>query len=138
MLGIARDPKIETLRRVPVLAELPRRQLRRIACRLDILVLEPGERLVGDDQPGREFFVVADGVAALERDATCIGALRRGDIGGEMAALSDDGAIICNVIARTEMQLLVGTRRDLAPLLADHLTDARPAADADARQSTAA
>ncbi len=112
----ARDPKIDLIGGLSLFAGLSRRRLREAAQVFDVIDLDQGSELTGQGHLGREFFVVVEGVASVERDGKTIGAVGPGEIVGELAVL-DTPVRTATVIARTPMRVLVAERRSLAPLL---------------------
>ncbi len=111
-----RDPKIDVLRGVTLFRDLDRAHLKRIASLADMTDVEAGRHLVHRGARGLEFFVIVDGVATVSIDGHELATLRNGDFFGEMSIL-ENGPRTADVIAQSDMRLLVLDRRSFASLL---------------------
>lgn len=137
-MGFTHDPKVDLLSRVALFDGLPERALRTIASRLDVVDVDAGSTIISEGARGLEFFVVAEGYAAVERAGRMIGRVGPGEIVGEMAVLEHDNRN-ATVTAKSAMRLLVGERRQLMPLLEEHpAVHQRVQAALDARHGSAA
>jgi CRP/FNR family transcriptional regulator, cyclic AMP receptor protein len=95
----------ETLREIPLFADLPDRQLRRVA-RLAILAeFRAGTTIVREGARGHSFFVIVAGRARVERGGAVSARLASGDGFGEMALL-DGEPRSATVVAETDIAAL--------------------------------
>ena len=86
---LRRDAKTELLKRVPLFEKCSKRELAEIASLADELDL-PGDReLTREGASGREFIILVDGVADVNRQGRVIRKLGPGDFAGEIALLVD-------------------------------------------------
>jgi CRP/FNR family cyclic AMP-dependent transcriptional regulator len=116
MLLTRRSEKIDLLRKVPLFSGLGRRHLEMIARAADEVKVDKGTVLVRQEELGREFLLIVDGTARVERDGQVINRLKAGDLCGEMSLI--DGKPRCaTVIAETPAVLLVVHRRSFGHLL---------------------
>jgi NADH dehydrogenase len=90
---------------------------------------EPGEKIIGRDEIGRELFVIQKGeVEVREPDGRIVATLSDGEVFGEKALLTD-APRTANVIAKTPVDVLVMTRAGFKALvsqlqpLEDYFTD---------------
>ena len=114
-------PSAETLQKVPLFAELEKRDLERIAESFKERKYAAGDTIAGEGQGGAGFFVIAEGNAKVAvRDAER-GTLGPGDYFGEIALL-DEGARTATVTAETDMTCYAMTFWDFRPIVE---TDAR-------------
>jgi CRP-like cAMP-binding protein len=77
-----------------------------------------GRVLMRQGSPGREAYIVVDGTAAVRRDGRLVATVSSGSIVGETAVLHGGGRT-ADVIALTDMTLLVSTPAELSSLCAD-------------------
>jgi trk system potassium uptake protein TrkA len=70
-----------------------------------------------EDEPGLDFFVIAEGDAVATVDGDEVGRIGAGGFFGEMA-LIDGGERVATVTAQTPMQLLVLGRHEFNEMLA--------------------
>ena len=75
-----------------------------------------GTVICAEHQPGREFFVVANGRVCVTAGSQCIGHLASGDAFGEVA-LMDFGSRIATVTAVQPTELLVFNRAEFTAML---------------------
>jgi CRP/FNR family transcriptional regulator, cyclic AMP receptor protein len=80
-----RDDKVELLRHVPLFAACSTRELRRIADIADELSIREGKILTRQGGPGREMFILLDGMVKVERNGVQVNTLGPGDFLGEGA-----------------------------------------------------
>ena len=116
MLLRRRSEKVEVLKKVPLFTGLGGRHLDLIARGADEVKVGAGEVLVRQGGLGREFVVILDGSARVERDGKLVARLRRGEFFGEMS-LIDRKTRSATVTADTPMVLLVVQTRYFAGLL---------------------
>jgi CRP/FNR family transcriptional regulator, cyclic AMP receptor protein len=110
------DSKIETLRAVPVFADLGRRELEHIAQITELVESKPGQVLVREGELGRELVVIAEGSARVQRKGVDIARLQSGEAFGEIALL-DGKPRSATVITDTSSVLLIVEKRSFDSLL---------------------
>jgi len=106
----------ERLRSVPIFAELSKAELRSISRLMTPTKIRKGRALAKQGQIGREFIVILEGEAKVERDGHTVATLHEGDFLGELSVLTGEPRI-ANVVAATDMQVQVLTRTELLALL---------------------
>ena len=112
----SRDPKVEALSTIKVLAGSSRRVLQEV-CRLTTEVRIPaGQVLCQQGEKGEEVFLVVDGTVAVSRDNLPLGLAGAGDIVGEMA-LVEGGTRRATTVAVTEVSALVLSTSEFSQLL---------------------
>jgi len=113
-----RIPKeqIELLRAVPLFSTCSESELRSIAQLGTPVDVEEGAYLTRQGQPGREFFLVLDGVASCRVRKREVRRFRAGGYFGELALLSG-GVRTADVVALTPMVLLVLDSREFRSML---------------------
>jgi CRP-like cAMP-binding protein len=84
---LRRDHKVDLLRTVPLFSACSKKELRRIAAIADELTFTEGKVLTRQGDPGREMFVLLDGVVTVERDGQEVNRLGPGDFVGEGALI---------------------------------------------------
>ncbi|HUQ23792.1 MAG TPA: cyclic nucleotide-binding domain-containing protein [Gaiellaceae bacterium] len=114
-------PSIETLKKVPLFAELENRDLERIADSFKERKYASGDTIAGEGQGGAGFFVIAEGTARVTVQGGDRGTLGPGDYFGEIA-LIDEGARTATVTAETDMTCYAMTFWEFRPIVE---TDAR-------------
>jgi MFS family permease len=81
--------RVDLLRAIPIFEPLGAPELERLAKALIELQFESGSRVVVEGERGDDFYVIADGRAAVEAGGSEVGALEAGDFFGEIALLRD-------------------------------------------------
>jgi len=97
---------INDLKRVPMFADLPRKQLAMAARLADELEVEQGARLVDEGRFAHEFFVIEAGTADVLHDEKVLAQLGPGDFFGEIALVTM-GRRTASVVAASPMKLIV-------------------------------
>ena len=115
---INRDAKVEALRRCPLFEGLSKKELVELARHSEDVEVPAGTVLCKEGSRGKEFFVIVDGEAVVERGGKKIGTLGPGEFFGEIA-LVDDVPRIATVTAKTPLHFFVLTRGDFTRLLDD-------------------
>jgi CRP-like cAMP-binding protein len=115
----SKDAKLRLLSGVSLFSSCNRGELSRIASLVDEIEVPNGKVLTQEGNPGREFFVIAEGRAKAMRRGRKIASLERGSFFGEMSLL-DEGPRSATVTAETDMQLLVLSSRNFSALIADN------------------
>ncbi|HET7685643.1 MAG TPA: cyclic nucleotide-binding domain-containing protein [Candidatus Limnocylindria bacterium] len=113
---MARDEKLELLKRVPLFAGLGGRELERLGMLADEVDLKAGRVLMRQGERGDQMFVIIDGAVDVERDGTVIARRGAGDILGEIA-LVDGGPRAATVTLASDARLLVVGRREFHSLM---------------------
>jgi len=127
-----KDSKLDLLRDTALFAGLPRRVLVGLERLLDPVDVAPRTVLAEQGHLAREFLVVVEGTADVERDGLHVGEVGAGEILGELAFFGDHRRT-ATVRARTPMRVLVGNPRSFRALLALPIVAARIRAAALAR-----
>jgi len=83
-----KNPKVELLGGVPLFAHCSRRDLREIAAIADEIDLPAGKTLTREGDSGKEFVVLAEGIADVEQDGERVNTLGPGDYFGEIALVT--------------------------------------------------
>ena len=108
--------KVDVLKMVPLFSGLNRRHLDHIAREADEVTEKTGAVLTRQGGLGREFLLILEGNARVERDGKVIARLERGDFFGEMS-LIDGMPRSASVIAESPTALLVIEARSFRNLL---------------------
>lgn len=106
---MARDEKLDLLRRIPLFAGLGNREIQRLGMLTDEIDLPAGRVLMRQGDRGAECFVIVSGSAAVERDGSLLSTRGAGAILGEIALL-DGGPRTATVTLAEPSRLLVLTR----------------------------
>lgn len=86
MLGS--NVKIDLIRRVPLFASISKAELAEVASIADEIDLPEGKVLIREGETGREFFVLVEGTAQVERGGRNVAKLGPGDFFGEIALIA--------------------------------------------------
>jgi CRP-like cAMP-binding protein len=113
---VAKDERVERLRKVPLFSGCTDEQLQFIATRVEDLDFPAGTILTEEGQSGGEFFIVLSGEAEVTHDGAVVNTMKEGDHFGEIALL-DNGPRTATVIARTPMRCLVLSPRQFQDVL---------------------
>lgn len=107
---MARDEKLDLLRRIPLFARLGTREIERLGQLTDEIELPAGRALMRQGEAGAELFVLVAGSATVERDGELLArSCGPGEILGEIALL-DGGPRSATVTLDEPSRLLVLTR----------------------------
>src|SRR5438034_8838816 len=113
-----KEARLQTLSRVPILAGLSRRQLRRLVARTSEHDYPEGAAIVRQGTRGETVFVLVEGTARVVRGGRTVARLSPGDFFGEIAVL-DRRPRTADVVADSAVTCLVLHREDLRKVLAD-------------------
>lgn len=114
---MARDEKLDLLRRIPLFARLGNREIERLGQLTDEIDLAGGRALMRQGEPGTELFVIVSGSATVERDGRVVAqSCGPGEILGEIA-LVDGGPRTATVTLDEPSRLLVLTRTAFRSLM---------------------
>jgi len=113
---LAREAKIELLKRVPLFEECSRRELREISAVADEIVVPAGTDLAREGKSGRELVIIIDGAAEVTKRGRKINSVGNGDFVGEIAVVTDTPRT-ASVKTTQPTHALVLTRRDFRTLM---------------------
>jgi CRP-like cAMP-binding protein len=113
---MARDEKLDHLRRVPLFARMSQRQLERLGQLADEIEVGLDEVLAEQGRVGHEFFIVLDGHLSVLDGRRPIAQLHPGDFFGEIALL-DGRPRTATVRADGITRLLVVGHREFNALM---------------------
>jgi CRP-like cAMP-binding protein len=114
---MAKNPKVEALRRVPLFEHCSTRELSKIAKTVDEIDLPEGRTLTHEGMYGREFVVLAEGIADVEHDGEIVNTLGPGDFFGEISLVTGIPRT-ATVSTRSPARLLVLNAQSFRSLLA--------------------
>jgi CRP-like cAMP-binding protein len=117
-MRLHKDAKVDLISHVPLFAHCSKKELRAIASLADELDLPEGKMLIREGDRGREFFVLLEGRADVQRKGKSIDTLENGDFFGEVALVSD-APRNATITAQTPLRVLVIVDRDFKHLLKD-------------------
>ncbi len=103
---MAKDERVERLRKVPLFTGCTDKQLQFVATRVEDIDLPAGKVLTEEGKSGGEFFIILSGNAEVRRGGKVIDEMTAGDHFGEIALL-DNGPRTATVVAKTPMRCLV-------------------------------
>ncbi len=110
---------VDSLRAVPLFAEVSARDLRRLAESMHERTYDAGQEVVSQGDCGVGFFVILDGVARVSQDGEERGTLAAGDYFGEMALIDGDDRM-ASVRAEGELRCAAMTPWTFRPFVKDH------------------
>ena len=110
---------VDSLRAIPLFADLPSRDLKRLAESMVERSFEPGQAVVSERTGGIGFFVILDGHAKVTQDGEERAVLGPGDYFGEMALIDGDDRA-ASVHAEGELRCAAMTAWHFRPFVKDH------------------
>ena len=113
---MARNGKVDLMRRVPLFAKLKGKSLQEVASIADEIDLPKGKEMARQGDRGREFFILLEGEAEVRKDGRRVNTLTEGEFFGEIALVTKMPRT-ASVTAKTDVQVLVITERDFGALL---------------------
>jgi len=113
---MSRDAVSEQLARVPLFANLSKKDLKHISSLATTIKVNAGRVLADQGQPGREFIIVLDGEAEVRRDGEIVAKRSSGDFFGEISLLLDRPRT-ASVVATTAMTIDVIEVRQFKAML---------------------
>jgi CRP-like cAMP-binding protein len=113
---VAKDERVERLRKVPLFTGCTDKQFAFIATRVEDIDLPAGKVLTEQGKSGGEFFIVLSGEAEVRHDGKLVNTMKEGDHFGEIALL-DNGPRTATVTATTPMRVLVLSPRQFQDVL---------------------
>jgi CRP/FNR family transcriptional regulator, cyclic AMP receptor protein len=87
-MQLGHNSKIDLIKRVPLFGSASKAELEEIASIADEIDLPAGRALITEGDTGREFFVLVEGTAEVERGGKTVAALGPGDFFGEIALIA--------------------------------------------------
>jgi CRP-like cAMP-binding protein len=105
---VAKDEKVELLRRIPLFSAFNGKKLKRLAQLADEVDVPPAKVLMRQGDIGTDMMVIVRGQVAVERDGQRLNTLGAGDFFGEIA-LVDGGPRTATVTTEEPSTLLVLT-----------------------------
>src|SRR5215217_2406980 len=113
------NPMIDSLRTVPLFAELSQRDLKRLADSMKERSYAAGDEIVAQGKGGVGFFVILEGSARVSQDGEDRGRLTAGEYFGEMA-LIDGNLRLASVHAESDLRCATMTQWNFRPFVRDH------------------
>ena len=110
---------VETLRNVPLFAELGERERERLSRQLRERTFTAGSTVTSEGSTGAGFFVIAEGNATVSVGGETRAKLGPGDYFGEIA-LIDEGVRSATIIAETDLRCYGLTPWEFRPLVEEH------------------
>ena len=87
-MQLGHNTKIDLIKSVPLFSSASKQELAQIASIADEIDFPEGKVLIREGDSGREFFVLIDGAAEVQRGGKKVAAIGPGDFFGEIALIS--------------------------------------------------
>jgi len=87
-MQLGHNSKIDLIKRVPLFGSASKQELEEIASIADEIDLPAGRAVISEGDTGREFFVLVEGTADVERGGKKVASLGPGDFFGEIALIA--------------------------------------------------
>jgi CRP/FNR family transcriptional regulator, cyclic AMP receptor protein len=116
---MSKNRKTEVLANVLLFSGCDRKELSQIASLATEVDVPAGKVLATEGSPGREFYVILEGKAAVQIGGRDVATLGPGDFFGEMALL-DQGPRVATVTSETPMEVAVLDPREFSTLVEEH------------------
>lgn len=87
-MRLRKNAKVELIKGVPLFAELGKKELDEVAGIADEIDLPEGKVVIKEGDAGREFIVLIEGTADVERGGRKLATLGPGDFAGEIALIA--------------------------------------------------
>jgi CRP-like cAMP-binding protein len=113
---LRKTTKVDLIGRVPLFAECSKAELGRVAAVADELSLGVGAVLMREGERGREFVVIVEGRARVDRGGEPVATLGAGDFAGEIALVANVPRT-ASVIAETPLRVLVLSDRSFQTVI---------------------
>ena len=113
---LRKNRKIDLIRQVPLFSGCSKKELEQISRIADELDFKSGKTLIREGALGREFFVLVDGTAEVQRQGKKIDTAGPGDFFGEMALLTDQPRN-ATVVTTSAADVLIITARNFRSLV---------------------
>ncbi len=111
-----RGAPVEALRRVPLFADLTKREVQQVARLFKARRFREGQTIIQEGSGGAAFFVIESGEATVVVDGKRRRTLKAGDYFGEIALL-DEGTRTATITAASELACYGLTYWDFRPLV---------------------
>jgi CRP/FNR family cyclic AMP-dependent transcriptional regulator len=85
---LGHNSKIDLIKRVPLFSSASKQELAEIASIADEIDLPEGRTVIKEGDSGREFFVLVDGTADVERGGKKVASIGPGDFFGEISLIA--------------------------------------------------
>jgi len=108
---VARDQKLDLLRRIPLFSALNRRGVERLSMLAEEVDAAPGKVLMRQGEDGGDLMVIVRGRVAIDRDGSRLNTMGPGDFFGEIA-LVVGGPRTATATTEEPTTLLVVNHRD--------------------------
>jgi CRP-like cAMP-binding protein len=115
---MSRNPKVEQLRKIPLFDRCSKRELAGLAALVDELELPEGQTLAREGERGKEFLVLADGIADVASGGEVVNRLGPGDFFGEISLVTGEPRT-ATVTTRSPSRLLIFSAPAFRSLLHD-------------------
>lgn len=116
---MAKDEKLELLKRIQLFSQLNRRELLRLGELADEVDLPSGRVLMREGERGQEAFIIVSGSAEIEREGRVFARRSSGEILGEIA-LVDGGPRTATVRLIEDSRLIVLGRTQFHALMDEY------------------
>lgn len=113
------DEKIDHLEKIPLFADLSKKELRFLAQLTSETSVREGSKLVKQGAIGQEAMIIEDGTAEVRRDGRVVDDLGPGDFFGEMSLINHMPRN-ADVVATSDMSLLVMDAREFSSVLSEY------------------
>jgi CRP/FNR family cyclic AMP-dependent transcriptional regulator len=110
---------VDSLREVPLFADLAGRDLKRVADSMKEMSFAAGQEVVAEGKSGVGFFVILEGSARVSQGGEDRGLLTAGDYFGEMALIDGDDRV-ASVHAERDLRCATMTTWNFRPFVKDH------------------
>lgn len=87
-MQLGHNSKVDLIRRVPLFASASKEELAQIASIADEIDLPEGKTVIEEGDSGREFFVLIEGTAEVQRGGRKVASIGAGDFFGEVALIT--------------------------------------------------
>jgi len=113
---VARDEKLDLLRRIPLFNGFGKREIERLGMLADEVVVPDGTVLIREGDLGRDMMVLISGNVVVDRDGVRVNRLGPGDFFGEIA-LVNEGPRTASVTTDGPARMLVITHADFHSMM---------------------
>jgi CRP-like cAMP-binding protein len=113
------DTMVDSLREIPLFADLANRDLKRLAGSMQEMSFPAGAEVVAQGKGGVGFFVILDGTARVTQGKATRGLLTAGDYFGEMALIDGEDRA-ASVHAESDLRCAATTTWHFRPLVKEH------------------
>lgn len=115
-MRLRKTTKVDLIGRVPLFAECSKAELGHVAAVADELSLGGGTVLMREGERGREFVILVEGRARVERGGAHVATLGAGDFAGEIALVANVPRT-ATVVAETPLRVLVLSDRSFQTVI---------------------